>query len=102
MATELKADILTGIQQALQTDAPELAVLISGLMRREPVKLGGQARGGAAHDTYAVDLKPFDAQMIADVLHVVEAEEGYNKTFNGRQINLLNSEWDRVTAALGK
>ena len=98
----LREDLLTGVKDALNEDAPDLARKVSELLKRPPAAKSTGVRGQTIFDTYTVEMSPFEAQMVMDVLAVVEAEQGATKTFNDRQINFLVESWRKVMADLNR
>jgi hypothetical protein len=86
-------DYLLATHAALMEFAPGLKHHIEGILRQGEAIPGSGLPGKSIHPKFLVNLRASDAEAIARALKIVGDNEGYEKTFNGRQINVLLAAW---------
>jgi hypothetical protein len=86
-------DHLLATHAALMEFAPHLKHHVEEILRQRSSVSETDSAEKSAHAKFPVTLKASDAQDIVEALKIIEDNEGYDKTFNNRSINLLVAAW---------
>jgi hypothetical protein len=97
---EMLKNHVQSIGAVLRAEAANLEPLIAGVLAKEPVLIGGQTSAAFMSDICKVSMPVEDAKAILAALKAAEKKHGYNRKFQGFQINFLVNEWRRICVAL--
>jgi hypothetical protein len=85
-------DYLLATHAALMEFAPALKRHVEILLNEgEVVQESGATE--KSHLKFVVNLNPSDAEAILSALRIVQDNEGYDRMFNNRPVNLLVATW---------
>jgi hypothetical protein len=86
-------DYLLATHAALMEFAPQLKHHVEGILRQREAASEGSSPAKSIHPKFLVNLGASEAQAIVTALKLIEENEGYDKTFNNRQITVMLAAW---------